>query len=322
MAGSAPERSKIVTAAPLIALAATMVWSVEDPDCPLGGLLTLTVALALPFHLLSRLGRRPSAARMAAAALAMGYLAWGALLRFRPGAPPGDWGTLRALHGMSWYIGDRLGHWPGPFPPPFPDVVDQTMRWNWGLLAAFYAAILFFSLAGRVGRRAAHAGLRGSQPRRAEPRYLLAQTARAMLCVAPVFALWLFLDGFGDNRMDSGPIHGWRPSGTPLARPLGIIVVAGWLVMAAVRPRPALGARRLSRLVVVAATGGFASGVVWSIWGFEVGAAALFIVVALLTHRSRVDEGRRGSVLRLLAAFWGFALSVEIVVPLLLFTAG
>jgi hypothetical protein len=187
------------------------------------------------------------------------------------------------------------------------------MRWNWALLVVFYGAILVQAVAPGPRKRV---GLGGAPPPPAELRRVSAWRRRilptAELVLALLFAWhWLYSSSL------SGPI-GWEWSG-----PVGL---TGCLLLAAVHSRPWppyrrlwKPARRVARLVP-AALAGYVSGLAWSLWGWRASAGTAALVSLLLITSALAVRNpaywRRWRTLALaflLAMFWGFAISAEIV---------
>jgi len=320
-------RMPMSTAMALIAAAAVMVVSTRARHSPLSSLVSLSILLALPFYMLVNLRRPKTTVTMAAAALAMAYLAWGAFLAFWPGIRPDDWAPLDAIH---WAEDVLLGR------PPAPAFrTSEAVRWNWGLLAAFYAAILVASAAPRVRHRTGPARIEGATP----PRAGNGRTTARLRCVPPgaelVLALWFIWNWFLDSRRSEAVTSEW-------VWPLGL-VASLYLAVADWRPRPR--SWRLSRFAASVAwlapdcVGGVITGLVWTAWGWQYAVAtaplilivvALFARLPLIRRRPRLPvhcrsaprrsasrrspiPGRRARILaHLLAAFWWFAISVEV----------
>jgi hypothetical protein len=301
-------RITIAATMALIAMAAMMLASTSTriSDPPLNEILTLFIELVLPLYLLVNLERPLSVAKVAAAALATVYLAWGASVIFWPGRSLSEWTVLKAIYKLYWYIGYRLIP---QRPPPLPVLALETMRWNWGLLAAFYAAILVITVTRGFGKRVWRVGLGGLPLSVAGSDRI----SRALQCLRPVAlaaALWLLSEWLPCLYQGRLARCGWL-------YPIGLV---GSFVFGVTDRRPHPPSWRLSRFALRAARlvpsgmAGVVMGLAWSLWGWQysVGTAAVFLVIQFSSSRLAIRRSRRHILVHLLAAFWGFALSAEI----------
>jgi hypothetical protein len=263
---------------------------------------------------------------MAAALLAMLYLAWGAILGFWPGGRPDDWALLDLIHWAALRLFGR-------HEPPFH--ASEAVRWNWGLLAAFYAATLVAAGAPRVRRRTRPGAIDvdGSPAPRTGTRWSSAGLRWIPPAAELVLALWLLLDWLTGSRMVADGLSRW----------LCLVAIAALLVLAVADWRPRPRSWRLSRFAVrvawlaPASIAGAITGLAWTAWGWQaslgaallLGVAALFarIVTApgrprMLVRRTSVPRSftpvsapiarrRRRIIVHLLAAFWWFAMVTE-----------
>jgi hypothetical protein len=302
------DRATIVESMALIALAATMLSSVVYSRSLIHVLVLLWMVVFFPLRLLIHLARPKSAEEIAAATLAMVYLIWGAAFGFRPGRAPYevDWVAIYGLHNIYWHIGCLIGQ----TPPPYPQISLDTMRWNWGLLATFYAAILVQGLSPGARKRV---GLVGAPPLLAGPLHVSAWRRRILPTAELVLALL-----FAWNWLYSSPISG--PIRWEWSCPFGL---AGCLLLAVVHSRPwppywlSKHARRVARHVPAALTG-YMIGLAWSLWGWQAStgiAAALSLAIGMLYVQAPAywRHGHTLALAFLLAMFWGFAISAEIV---------
>lgn len=295
-----------------VALIAAVLASITGADPTINTVFFLWITVLLPMRLIQGLQRPMSTATAAAAVLTLVYLAWGALLHFRPFYLRGDWLILDAIHGIYRYVGQRVLD---RRPPPYPHISIETMRWNWGLLAIFYAAVLFLALSGRLFTR--RSTVRGDRSTTRRARGGPSAGLRWIRAITGIMALF-FVSGWSQGI---APLADRSMPGAPWARPLCLTGLAGSLLLAAIAMRPWPAPRRAWRSVargarlLPAITAGIITGLVWSLWGWEGSAriAALFVAMILLFAR-RPARRRRGLILALLLAmFWGFAISAEIV---------
>lgn len=296
-----------------------MMMLTVNPDSLGNGLLILSIMFFLPIYLLLHLWKGLSFAELSAAALAMAYLIWRAVIRYWPGESPYYyWPVLRAIHDAYWHIGYRLGR----RSTPIPMIDPESQRWNWSLLAVFYAAILI----GALVRRRRPRPVRTCDSKSHSPRVATAPSAwRRILSLAEVVLPLWFLSYWHHT---SCPLHSWPsgvgPFGWAWCRWVCLMGLAGSLLLSLLlnlmrfhRWCPRWYAVRLSLLVPPVAAG-ILAGVVSSLVGRG---ALLFVsvgVVILILLSSRYPSHRRGWLFAslLLAMFWGFALSSTKIIPL------
>lgn len=303
---TARDRITISGAMVLVAMATLTLASTENGSLPLLGLLPIALRLVLPFYYLVNLSRPKSAAEMAVAALAMVYFAWVAFLCYWIGGHPiYIFSELQATHDVSCYIGDRLG-----WKTPSREVWPQIVYWNWGLLAALYAAILLVEVVHRLGQRPVWVGLGGS-PRRPKLPTPILVVIRGIPAVAGLELAGRLLENWLVRFLFGGVGRsGWYCP----------VEFTAWLLLAFSdwRPRPPYWrlsryAGRVARLVpagmagVIISLSGTVSG-----WRCSVGSAACFLVMIAVYERSPLGRRHRRILALLLAMFWGFAVSAEI----------
>ncbi len=199
----------------------------------------------------------------------LGYLAWGAALRFQPHKPPRSWAEFDAIHTLYWDIEFRLRKWPSRF----PEIDPETMQWSWGLLATFYAAVLGAAWIRRLSERPVWVGLSGPSGRESGPD--ASSLFRFVPTATLILAVWFFCNW---RHHITCPNARWWPDQTDPhpGRPLGagsygwicLVGLAGSLVVIVVLStrrsrapsvRPARYAARLVRLLPAALLALFAA---------------------------------------------------------------
>lgn len=313
-------QTTISSAMALIATVAVSCSSVLTADSLADDLLILSLLFLLPAYLLVNLRRGLSGVQMAGAALAAIYLGLGASLRFWPGAPPYHWQPIYSLYGVSWGVGYSLGLRNSRLPWGSHEVI----RWNWGLLAVFYAFILVVSARQRLRRRPTRAELDSgriqgqSDANRTWSRFLPNG-------VELVPAMWFLCNWYhGSCPIPEWP-YGACPIGAPWSGALCLLGLAGslLLVFAEWRPRPswwrpwriAAGVARLAPPAVA----GIIAGLVYSLSGKAgvLAAAVLSVAVVGLVARPARWRKRWIALIYLLAMFWGFAIATQVALPTL-----
>ena len=308
----ARSRTTIASTMVLIAMIAAALTSIKSRNAAFNSSWSLFITLLMPLYIISNLQRPKSATELLAVALAVTYLAWGAFFVFWPGGLPSDWLLLDATHGVY----RSLGHWLGQRPPPYPRMGIRTLRWHWGLLAALYAAILFVSLAHRVGVRPATCPSRSPATRSRQ----LSMRLRCIRSATLIMALWFFFSWLHGSCPVLDLPYGSCPFQAPWCGRLCLAGLAGSLLLAAIAMRPLPSLRRLTRStapvarLVPAATAGVVTGLVYSLWGWRASAqaAALCVVILVLFERFSIRRPSGLVLVHLLVMFWGFAISAKI----------
>jgi hypothetical protein len=317
-------RITIVEGMALVAIVALMAASTLHQDSMFNDLLALSLLFFLPCYFLVHLERPLAESEIAAAALALAYLAWGAAYRFQPARPPRCWTEFYALHRLYW----RVEIWLGWLPSRFYRISPATMQWNWGLLAMFYAAIVTVALKRRASDRRVWSG--AGEPAANESVRRTSRRFRVHAFTAVILALWSLCCW---RHQVTSPTSCWRPAEPRLlARPIAaradygsfcLLGLAGSLVAALIawRERPAGGrpwryGTQLVRLLRPALLGALCAPI-WSLraWGSPAVTVALFLAIFALFARLSARRPHRLTALYFLAMLWGFAMFSANILP-------
>ena len=144
-------RIKIKNLMVFTGLAALLLVAPRSRHHDLFNISMLISLYVFPLYALARIGLPRSGAEMLGFAMSAAYLAWGALYLFRPGHPPYyNAGLPGFLHRMSM-TSNALFH-PGQ-PTRYAEVWHFVRRWNWGLMALFYAGLFIDGLVTQLRHR-------------------------------------------------------------------------------------------------------------------------------------------------------------------------
>jgi hypothetical protein len=294
-----------------IALSAIMLALTRNGPPRLLGVLLLLLTSVLPYYYLVNLRRPKSSTEIVVAALALAYFAWVTFLCVRDhGHPLYAFSEFRTTREIYYCIGYRLGWRPPPSTEPSS---YNTMYWNWGLLAAFFAAILLVEALRRVEKRPVRVGLGGSPrpPRLPTP---ILVVIRGIPAVAALVLAGRFLEHWLVRFLFGGLARsGWFLP----------VELAAWLALAFSDWRPrrpywrlSRYAGRVARLIPAGMAGVVISlgGLLWG-WRCSVGVATCVLVIMMVYQGSPLSRRRRRILAPLLAMFWGFAISAEIRLP-------
>ena len=130
---------KISTLMAFMGLAAILLISPNSGHNNFIKIAMLIVSYAFPLYALGRIGPPRSGAEMLGFVMSSVYLAWGALYLFRPGHPPSYNDVLPEFLGRPLMTFAALFH----TVEPWRDMSKWHLvrRWNWGLMAIFYAGL-------------------------------------------------------------------------------------------------------------------------------------------------------------------------------------
>ncbi len=147
-------RTSLAEAVAFTTVTSTLLISVIPNNEHILFVCLFTVEIALPCYLLCCMGKAKTSIEKLACVSALTYACWGSFLLFYPGSPGPYSGRLPVLCRWTWGWIAPIFH-PTQLPALFPEVWGQVRRWNWGLIAIFYVAVLLENTS-RHGSSAKH----------------------------------------------------------------------------------------------------------------------------------------------------------------------